>query len=194
MSRSAAEVTTTSANLGRSAPTSSPPRRTAPFDLEPGFYEPAALWLFGNARLLMGKLAFVDLSFGPANHAPSDLDEVERIAEGLVLSANVLVSGIHSPAHMRAAIVPLRWGAPRILVVSGGIEYHLGSKLDQEPFRAARLWRYQWDPRTDLIVSRRAPRKLPTFARTNPTVDRLIRRIVKREVDGLLFGRPEFTL
>jgi DNA processing protein len=83
--------------------------------------------------------------------------------------------------------VPLRWGAPRILVFSGGFHHHLGPDLKEEPFRAARLWRYQFDAKTDLVISRRAPDKLPTFARFNPTVDRLIQRIVAREVPGLLF-------
>jgi hypothetical protein len=95
------------------------------------------------------------------------------------------VCGIHNPAHRRAAIVPLRWGAPRVLVVSGGFCFHLGVKLNQEPFRAARLWRYQWDPTTDLIISRRAPEKKPTFALHNPTVDRMIGQITRGEWPGL---------
>lgn len=101
----------------------------------------------------------------------------------------VLIAGIHSPAHQRAAIVPLRWGAPRILVFSGGFYYHLGLDLKQEPFRAARLWRYQFDAKTDLVISRRHPESLPTFARFNPTVDRLIERIAGGNVPGVLFSR-----
>jgi hypothetical protein len=81
--------------------------------------------------------------------------------------------------------VPLRWGAPRIVVVSGGFKYHLGPDLKDEPFRAARLWRYEFDRRTDLIVSRRAPDKLPTYASHNPTVDRLIARLALRQWPGL---------
>jgi DNA processing protein len=104
------------------------------------------------------------------------------------------VTGIHSAAHMRAAIVPLRWGAPRILVLSGGFHYHLGENLDQEPFRSARLWRYAWDPLTDLAISRRAPDKLPTYAHFNPTVDRLIENIVLRQCHGPLFDPTILTL
>lgn len=166
--------------------------RSAPFDQEPGFYEPAGLWLYGNVRLLSVNMAMISQACGPPDHAPDELVEIERMAEQSILEGKVLVTGIHSPAHMRAAVVPLRWGAPRILVVSGGFKYHLGADLKQEPFRAARLWRYQWDERTDLVVSRRAPEKLPTFARHNPTVDRLVSKIVNHELGGCLFGNPEF--
>lgn len=192
MSRTTVEVPATSAFPGRSAPTSPLPRRTAPFDQEPGLYEPASLWLYGNVRLLSGSLSCVPCALGPQLHVASDLDVIEREAEALVLGGHVMVTGIHSPGHQRAAIVPLRWGAPRILVVSGGFKHHLGFDLKEEPFRAARLWRYQFDAKTDLVISRRAPDKLPTFAHHNPTVDRLIRRIVGREIEGVLFGNPEF--
>ncbi len=166
-----------------------PPRRTAPFETEPGFYEPAGLWLYGNARLVRSPLACVATVFGPEWHSPRELDEIEREAEAIVLSGQVLVCGVHNPAHQRAAIVPLRWGAPRILVFSGGFLYHLGQELKQEPFRAARLWRYQWDATCDLAISRRAPDKLPTYATHNPTVDRLIARLVGGQIKGPLFDR-----
>lgn len=170
----------------RRGPTA-PPRRSAPFDQEPGFYEPAGLWLYGNVRLLEGKLAHVEEALGEPDHLPSELDAIERKAEELVLNGCVLVTGIHNPAHQRAAIVPLRWGAPRILVLSGGFKHHLGPGLKDEPFRAARLWRYQFDERTDLVISRRWPDRKPTFALSNPTVDRLVQRIACRQIDTLLF-------
>ena len=151
-----------------------PPRRSAPYEVEPGYYEAGCLWFYGNTRLLHGALACVPATFGPELHRPRELDAIEREAESLVLDSKILVCGIHSAAHQRAAVVPLRWGAPRIVVLSGGFHHHLGKDLKNEPFRAARLWRYQWDPRTDLAVSRRAPEKPPTFATHNPTVDRLI--------------------
>ncbi|MCW5944051.1 MAG: hypothetical protein KIS66_17615 [Fimbriimonadaceae bacterium] len=165
----------------------SPPRRTAPFDWEPGFYEPAGVWLYGNVRLLSATLAHVPSAFGRVHSTSQEFSKIEAEAERLVLDGVTLVCGIHSSAHQRAAVVPLRWGAPRIVVFSGGFRYHLGQELDQEPFQVARLWRYQWDPKTDLAVSRRAPDKLPTFACHNPTVDRLIARIARKQVDGLLF-------
>jgi DNA processing protein len=162
-----------------------PPRRTAPYDVEPGYFEPGGLWLYGNSRLLDANLATVIKACGKPLHCPADLDLIELEAEELVLDSRVLVCGVHNPAHQRAAIVPLRWGAPRVLVVSGGFYHHLGKELQDEPFRAARLWRYQFDPRTDLVVSRRSPEKLPTFAWHNPTVDRLIKLLVRREWPGL---------
>lgn len=161
--------------------TDPPPRRTAPFDVEPGYYEPGALWLYGNVRLFAGTLACVERAAGPNTHRARDFDIIELEAEKHVLESRVLVCGVHSPAHQRAAVVPLRWGAPRIVVLSGGFKHHLGPDLKDEPFRSARLWRYQFDPKTDLAVSRRAPDKLPTFACHNPTVDRLIAKLVSRE-------------
>lgn len=169
-----------------------PPRRTARFEDEPGYYDPAKLWLYGTVRLVRSPLACIRSAFGLANHSPIDLDRIEREAESLVLDGKVLVCAFHNAAHQRAAIVPLRWGAPRILVMSGGFLHHLGEDLKQEPFRAARLWRYAFDPSCDLAISRRAPDKKPTFASHNPTVDRLIARLVNGEVTGPLFecNRP----
>ncbi|CAN5561927.1 hypothetical protein BH11ARM1_BH11ARM1_02910 [soil metagenome] len=164
-----------------------PPRRSAPFDTEPGFYEPAGLWMYGNVRLLGAKLAHVQSSLALRFPDPKELEAIERQAEEFVLGGSVLVTGIHNPAHQRTAIVPLRWGAPRILVLSGGFEHHLGANLKVEPFRAARLWRYEFDATTDLVVSKRAPSKPPTFALHNPTVDRLIHAISQRTIQALLF-------
>jgi len=161
-----------------------PPRRTAPYEQEPGYFEPAGLWLYGRFRLFDANLACVPASFG-SNHLDRDIDAVEHEAEELVLDGKILVCGIHNRAHQRAALVPLRWGAPRIVVVSGGFYHHLGPNLKEELFRAAKLWRYEFDAETDLIVSRRAPDKKPTFATRNPTVDRVIACIAKRDWPGL---------
>lgn len=160
--------------------------RSAPFQEEPGYYQPASLWLYGNVRLLYAKLSHVAIALGCGPWSRESLDDIDREAERRVLNAEVLVCGIHNEAHQRAAVVPLRWGSPRILVFSGGIRHHIGKELRDEPFRAARLWRYQFDARTDLTVSRRAPHKLPTFARHNPTVDRLIQLLSS----GLQRGEP----
>lgn len=164
-----------------------PPRRSAPFDSEPGFYQNAGLWLYGNVRLLGTVLVSSSRAFGQPYHTPDDLGQIERETEQAVLEGRTVVTGVHNPAHQRAAIVPLRWGAPRILVFSGGFHHHLGPELKEEPFRAARLWRYQFDAKTDLVISRRSPDKLPTFAQFNPTVDRLIERITARLIPGILF-------
>jgi hypothetical protein len=174
-------------------PNPPPPRRSAPFDYEPGFYEPAGLWLYGNVRLLQTKIVHIEKCLASSAPTPSELEDIERAAEQLVLSGSVLVTGIHNLAHQRAAVVPLRWGAPRILVLSGGFEYHLGKELKDEPFRAARLWRYQFDAATDLVISRRAPNKPPTFALHNPAVDRLVLQIANRTIDALLFRASELS-
>lgn len=150
------------------------------------------LWLYGNVSLLNSNLAHVKEALGHPFHTPDQLDQIEQRVESLVLAGHVLVTGIHSPAHQRAAVVPLRWGSPRVLVLSGGFRHHLGADLLDEPFRTARLWRYQFDNRTDLVVSRRAPDRLPTYALHNPTVDRLIEKIARHECAGCLFGHPEF--
>jgi hypothetical protein len=160
-------------------------RRTAPYNDEPGYYEPAKLWLYGNVKLLQGQLACVRSACGPQTATADQLDEIEAEAERLVLSGKVLVCGVHGIAHQRAAVVPLRWGSPRIVVMSGGFRYHLGDDLKQEPFRIARLWRYEWDALTDLAVSRRAPCKLPTFSSHNRTVDKLIALLVTGRWPGL---------
>jgi len=162
-----------------------PPRRSARYEEEPGYYEPAGLWLYGNSKLLHARLEYVALACGPSTHPPSTLDSIEREAEELVLGGAILVCGVHNPAHQRAAVVPLRWGSPRLIVLSGGFYHHLGKDLRQEPFRAARLWRYEFDPITDLVVSRRWPDRRPTFGLHNPTIDRLIARLANGECPGL---------
>ena len=162
-------------------------RRSAPYEAEPGYSEASGLWFYGNIRLLHCSLATVPSACGAPYHLPGELDEIERQSEELVLSNKVLVCGIHNAAHMRAAVVPLRWGSPRIIVFSGGFHYHLGRQLNEEPFPAGRLWRDRWDARTDLAVSRRAPEKLPTYASHNVTVDRMVTLIAHQEWPGL-FG------
>lgn len=144
---------------------------------EPSFHEPTGTWLYGNQKLLGWKLAHVSPYLWRAPATDEVLREIEREAQEIVLSGSVIVTGIHNEAHQRAAILPLRWGAPRIVVFSGGFYHHLGHELNQEPFRTARLWRYEWDASCDLAISLRAPDKLPTCSKRNPTVDRLIESI-----------------
>lgn len=172
----------------RMRPALDAPVRNAPFDVEPGYYPAGGLWLYGNVKLLHGNMACVQSATGPPIHRPAELDAIEREAEELVLNGKILVCGIHSLSHQRASVVPLRWGAPRIVVMSGGFRHHLGANLKDEPYRVARLWRFSWDPKTDLAISRRAPDKLPTFAHHNPTVDRLITLLVKGEWPGLRYA------
>ncbi|MBA3724867.1 MAG: hypothetical protein H0W86_00070 [Armatimonadetes bacterium] len=154
----------------------------APFTDVSVYHGTSGLWLYGNLRLLRSNLAYMPSAIGPGDWTADELQAIERETELLVLDSKTLVCGVHGAAHQRTAVVPLRWGAPRIVVLSGGFHYHLGPKLDHEPFRAARLWRYRWDALVDLAISRRAPDKLPTFASHNPTIDRLIVKLASGEL------------
>lgn len=135
--------------------------------------------------LLESRLAYVPATLGPGSRTPQELDYIERETETTVLNGNVLVCGVHNLAHQRAAIVPLRWGSPRIVVFSGGFRSHLGEDLNAEPFRAACLWRWAWDPKADLAVSLRHPGAKPTYALDNPTIDRLVAEIAEGRRRGL---------
>lgn len=122
------------------------PERVEQMDPDP----PGVLFLYGNAKLLSAKTFSV---LSSRNAAPEQLEEIERLTEAGVLNGEVLVSGHDRPEYQRSAVVPLRWGAPRILALDRGLFQALGENLREEPFRAARLWRYQFDPQSDLVVS-----------------------------------------
>jgi predicted Rossmann fold nucleotide-binding protein DprA/Smf involved in DNA uptake len=111
---------------------------------------PGVLFLYGNQRLLEGKTFSV---LSSRNARPADLEQIEQLTEEGVLNSEILVAGHDRPEYQRAAVVPLRWGAPRILCLDRGLFKVLGDDLKDEAFRAARLWRYQFDPQTDLVVS-----------------------------------------
>lgn len=111
---------------------------------------PGALFLYGNQRLLEARTFTVLSSRGAT---PAELDQMERWTEFGVLQGEVVVSGHDRPEYQRTALVPLRWGAPRILCLDRGLFPVLGEDLKNEAFRAARLWRYEFDPKTDLVVS-----------------------------------------
>jgi len=111
---------------------------------------PGVLFLYGNQRLLEGKTFSV---LSSRNARAADLELIEKLTEEGVLNSEILVAGHDRPEYQRAAVVPLRWGAPRILCFDRGLFKVLGEDLKDEAFRAARLWRYQFDPHTDLVVS-----------------------------------------
>lgn len=122
------------------------PAQLEAFDPDP----PGVLFMYGNVNLLKSKTVCV---LSSRNTSPAGLDLVEKLAETAVLSGEVIVSGHDTPEYQRAAVVPLRWGAPRILCLDRGLFKALGDDLKDEPFRAARLWRYEFDPKTDLVIS-----------------------------------------
>lgn len=142
------------------------PTRIEEFDPDP----PGVLFLYGNQKLLEQR-TFTVLSSRDSSSAA--LDRIERRVEDGVLAGEVLVTGHDTPEYQQAAIVPLRWGAPRIIGLDRGMFPVLGDQLKDEPFRAARLWRFQFDPRTDLVVSPFRP--MAEFKGVNNQVrDRLI--------------------
>lgn len=122
------------------------PDRVEQMDSDP----PGVLFAYGNFGLLDAR-TFAVLS--SRNSPPAALDAIERYAEEGVLAGETLVAGHDTPEYQRAAVVPLRWGAPRIVVLDRGLFQALGEDLTEEPFRAARLWRFQFDPHTDLALS-----------------------------------------
>ena len=142
------------------------------FDPDP----PGVLFLHGNARLLQAPTFAV---LGSRATTPAGLDLIDRLTEEGVLAGETLVTGHDRPEYQRSAIVPLRWGAPRILVLDRGLFAVLGPDLKDEAFRAARLWRYEFDPGTDLAISPFRPEA--DFVGVNNQVrDRLVASLSRR--------------
>ncbi len=54
-----------------------------------------------------------------------------------------------------------------------GLFQGMGPDLSEEPFRAARLWRYQFDPKTDLAISAINPDR-PFHPNSNRVRDQVI--------------------
>ena len=137
---------------------------------------PGVLFLYGNVRLLDARTFAVLSSRGTL---PKDLELIEKLTEEGVLNGEVLVVGHDRPEYQRAAVVPLRWGSPRILCLDRGMFQVLGENLRDEAFRAARLWRYEFDPRTDLVVSPFRP-EAAFIGVNNQVRDRLVACLSKR--------------
>ena len=142
------------------------------FDPDP----PGVLFLHGNTRLLAAPTFAV---LGSRDTPPEGLDQIDRLTEEGVLGGETLVSGHNRPEYQRSAIVPLRWGSPRILVFDCGLFGVLGQDLKDEAFRAARLWRYEFDPATDLALSPFRPED-PFIAVNNKVRDRLVASLARR--------------
>lgn len=176
---------TPAASLFDLPPAPEKPKRTAPFDQEPGYHAPAGLWLYGNVRLLEANLAYIPESLGPPTHGSKQLDALGRIAEDLILSSKVLVCGVHNRVSPKSCCYATTLGSTPDRDLLGRVSVPSGTRAEDGPFRAGRLWRYEWDPKTDLAISRLDPDKLPTFATTNWTVDKMIERIASCSWSGL---------
>lgn len=142
------------------------PRRIEAMDSDP----PGLLYLYGNHRLVDMVTYAV---FGSRNSSEQDLAKMEHLAEEHILSGRTTVTGHDTPEYQRTAVTALRWGAPRILVLDTGLFSALGEDLREEPFAAARLWRYKFDPQTDLAMT--AVNPIKTYHRnSNKVRDRLV--------------------
>jgi len=137
---------------------------------------PAALFLYGNARLLDGR-TFCVLS--SRNSRPADLDQIEQLTEQGVMAGEVVVTSHNKPEYQRSAVVPLRWGSPRILCLDCGLFQALGPDLKDEAFPTARLWRYEFDAKTDLVVSPFRPES-HFVGENNKVRDRLVACLSRR--------------
>lgn len=141
---------------------------------------PGLVFFYGNLGLLARK-KFAVMSSRKSPLAYQEL--IERLVEEGVERAEVLVSGHDTAEYQRGAVVPMRWGAPRILVLDMGMFAALGENLDEEPFRAARLWRYKFDPHTDLVVSAINPVWV-----THPAANRNRDQLIAALADRVDFG------
>lgn len=137
---------------------------------------PGVLFMYGNARLLDAN-TFCVLASRNSRHA--ELEHIEQLTEEGVLNGEVLVTSHDKPEYQRSAVVPLRWGAPRILCLDRGLFNVLGPDLRDEAFRTARLWRYEFDPNTDLVVSPFRP-EAAFIGVNNQVRDRLVACLSKR--------------
>lgn len=142
------------------------PTRIETLDPDP----PGLLYLYGNHKLLDMNTFTVLAS---RNTTARQKTEMEKLAEEHVLQAQTTVTSHDTPEYQRVAVTALRWGAPRILVLDTGLFDALGNDLKEEPFAAARLWRFQFDPQVDLAIS--AVNPLKTFHKnSNKVRDRLV--------------------
>jgi DNA processing protein len=137
---------------------------------------PGVLYLYGQAWLLDGR-TFAVLSSRKSSE--DSLRQIEALAEQGVLNGEILVAGHDTPEYQRSAVVPLRWGAPRILVLDQGMKKVLGADLKEEAFRIARLWRFQFDPTTDLVVATQPPDGA-YHGNSNKVRDRLVAGLSRR--------------
>lgn len=131
---------------------------------------PGLLFFYGNRKLLESP-TFAVLSSRGAD--AEMLAQIEYVSEDRILQGQVVVTSHDTVEYQRSAVTALRWGSPRIMVFDTGFFHALGEDLKNEPFRTARLWRYEFDARTDLAVSAIHPDR--TF---HPSSNRIRDRLI----------------
>ncbi|MEI7576380.1 MAG: hypothetical protein WCK51_05765 [Armatimonadota bacterium] len=114
------------------------------------------LYMYGNLKLLASDRFTLPIPV-LEEVTRQDTLEIHVPVAAEILKGRTLVTGVYSLLHDQAAVLPLRWGAPRILVLTSGFLESLGAKLDQELTPLSRRWWYEFDPLTDLVVSPFAP-------------------------------------
>lgn len=119
----------------------------------------------GNLNLVQASLFDVH-AYRAAHRTQSDRD-FEIHLEKVILDGRTLVIDLNrldAEDGIIAGVVPLRWGAPRIIVVRHG---KIAQEIQEgnEPHRRWRLWRYAWDGKTDLALITRRVLKLDDFPR-----------------------------
>lgn len=148
------------------------PARIESFDPDP----PGVLFLYGNTPLLEAKTFAVLASRGASR---ADLELMESLTETGTIEGETLVGGHDRVEFQEASVVPLRWGAPHILCLDRGLFQVLGPELSNQAFRKARLWRHQFDPKTDLVISPFRPND-HFLGANNRIRDRLIASLADR--------------
>ena len=102
----------------------------------------------------------------------SDIDDLEQQVEKAVLEGKIIVINCNllgknaqeSRLIERAGVIPLRWGVPRLLLVTPKQSMLLDRRKELCP--SWRLWRHQFDPRCDAWVQG-SPVKAEALIRSN---------------------------
>ncbi len=154
-------------------------------------------YMYGNLKLLASNRFTISIP-NLNDVTRQDVLDVHVPIAAEVLKGRTLVTGVCSALHDQAAVLPLRWGAPRILVLTSGFLKCLGPKLDQELTPLSRRWRYEFDPLTDLVVSPFAPEDAGIVnCKRIETVERIIKSIASSDSTSLLSGTvrlfPSYT-
>lgn len=155
------------------------------------------LYMYGNLKLLASDRFTLPIPVLDQVTRQDILDVHVPIAAE-VLKGRTLVTGVHSPLHDQAAVLPLRWGAPRILVLTSGFLHCLGPKLDQELTPLSRRWRYEFDPLTDLVISPFDPEDSGANSHKRiELVEKIVLNFANCDSDALLSGTvrlfPSYT-